>query len=44
MQLLSDLPGTVYALLAAVTNENPVLIFLIYAAVLLWMILTLPRP
>ena len=44
MQLLLDLPGIIYELIAAVTNENPQLIFVIYAAILLWGILTLPRP
>ena len=38
------LPGSLDNLLAAVTFENPFLMFLIYSALLLWLMLTLPRP
>jgi hypothetical protein len=44
MSLLTDLPGALYDLLNAVNNENPALLFFIYAALLLWLMLTLPRP
>lgn len=41
---LSDLPGTVAGVISHLCAENPVLLSVIYSLVLLWLVLTLPRP
>lgn len=42
--LLYTLPGSLENLLSAITFENTFLMFLIYSSLLLWLMLTLPRP
>ncbi|WP_336241821.1 hypothetical protein [Citrobacter freundii] len=42
--ILSDLPGTVAGVISHLGTENPVLLGVIYGLILLWLVLTLPRP
>lgn len=42
--VLSDLPGRVAGLMAHLRAENPVLLAVTGGLILLWLILTLPRP
>ncbi|EDN8389122.1 MULTISPECIES: hypothetical protein [Enterobacteriaceae] len=44
LSTLSDLPGTVAGVISQLDTENPVLLGVIYGLVVLWLVLTLPRP
>ncbi|KAF6706053.1 hypothetical protein ACEV60_18595 [Enterobacter ludwigii] len=44
LSTLSDLPGTVAGVISQLGTENPVLLGVIYGLVILWLVLTLPRP